>query len=259
MGYEKIIYNIILSFQCLLGQVGINTTDPQEALHLAGSSGTIRVESLNSINNDHNGGEVINTPTDYIDTYPLYVDQHGDFTLELKTYLNTQATDALDDTLLPTSTVTVTSNTFLGTVNTELKTYTITLSRPAFLEAKYNISHDIYKDNTYAPISDTIARSVTNWIEVSPDPDPNDGESARRYGICARTYTSGSTNSVSGPFYNGHTTYIKFEPTGPTVYTIKLMGETSSWARGGPWSPYESEPTYVEFATDNDLLFFRFH
>jgi len=256
---KKLFIILFLSFQCLFGQVGINTTNPQEKLHLAGSSGTIRVESLNAINNDYNGGEIVNTPTDYIDTYPLYVDQNGDFTLELKTYINTEATDALDDTTLPTNSVTVTSSTHKGTVNTEIKTYTITLSRPAFLEAKFNISHDIYKNNTYEIISDALARSVSNWIEVSPDPDPSDGVSDRKYGHCSRTYTSGSLNSITGPFYNGHTTYIKFEPVGTTVYTIKLMGEASSWAKGGPWDPYDSEPTYVEFATDSDFLFFRFH
>lgn len=253
----------LLSITTVMGQVGINTTNPQEKLHIAGATGTLRVESLNSVNNAYNGGDWDNDGDMSNNTYPLYVDSNGDFTLELQTYLNTEASDALNDTELPTNSVTVTDNTLRGYNSTTIKTYTITLDRPTLLEIKFNISHHIYENNTYTPISDTLSRQVANWIEVTPDPDPNDGVSKRTYGICARTYTSGSVNSVTGPFYLGHTAYIKFEPTGSTQYTLKIMGSASSSFKaplpGNPWNLYDSEWTYVEFATDYDFLFFRLY
>lgn len=246
-----------------IGQVGINTTNPQEKLHLAGSTGAMRVESLSHANNPYNGGDTDNDGDMSNNTYPLYVDSNGDFTLQLQTYLNSGATDALNDIELPTNSVTVTDNTYRGSEETVIKYYTFTLDRPTLLEVKFNISHHIYKNNSYTPIHDTLARKVVNWIEVSPDPDPNDGVSDRTYGISARTYTSGSTNSVTGPFYIGHTAYIKFEPTVSTEYTLKVMGMASSFFRtpnqGDPWNLYASEPTYVEFATDYDFLFFRLY
>ncbi len=255
MGRFFFIFLLILT--PLSAQVGINTTNPQEALHIATPTGSIMVESLNAVNNTNNGGDSDNDGDMTNNTYPLYVDHNGDLTLKLETYLNTGAIDALDDTILPTNAATVTDSTFKGQTTTIIKTYTITIDRPTILEAKFNISHHIYKNNLYEKISDTLARQVANWIEVSPDPDASDGISDRKYGLTGRTYSSGSGNSVTGPFYNGHTTYIRFDATSPTVYTIKLIGLAESW--NSSYGAYDSEPTYVEFATDNDFLFFRLH
>jgi len=38
------------------GQVGINTTNPQQDLHVAGNNSTIRIDGLNSTNNPNNNG-----------------------------------------------------------------------------------------------------------------------------------------------------------------------------------------------------------
>ena len=54
-------------------QVGINTTNPQEELHIAGSTSTIRVEGLNSPNDVNNLGVGSTTP--------VYVNTNGDLVL----------------------------------------------------------------------------------------------------------------------------------------------------------------------------------
>jgi hypothetical protein len=231
-------------------QVGINTVNPMEALHIAGAQGTIRVESLNNLNNPHNGGAP--------NTYPLYVDGNGDFTLELHVLENSGGTDAFDDTTLTTNMVAIGNNDMDGKETTIIKSFTFTLDQPTLLQVKYNISHHIYYDNTYTPLSDGLARRVTNYIKVTPDPDPNDNIADRAYGPSGKSYTSASLNSVTGPYFNGNTVYIKFEPSigVPTEYVLDIMGMISSNIRGSN-SGNISQAAYVEFATDNDFLFFK--
>jgi hypothetical protein len=248
---------LLFSFQSLFGQVGINTTDPQETLHLAGTTGTIRVESLNYVNNSNNGGDVNNDGDMTDDTFPLYVDENGDLTLELQVLTNSEAEDEFDDTTLPTSSVELPGNDNDGKVTTIIKSYTVTFNRPTLLEIKYNLSHKIYYDDSYTIIDDLLARRVTNYISVSPDPDTTDGISNRKYGICTKAHTSGSTNSVPGPFFNGSTVYIKILQAG--TYTIDFVGEVSSSKKWQGASGPNSLSTYVEFAIDSDFLFIRLY
>jgi len=259
---KVLIFIFFISFSTIYGQVGINTTNPQEALHIGGTTGTIRVESLSASYNDYNGGDVNNNGNMSDDKYPLYVDEYGDLTLKLEVLDNSQAGDAFDDTLLPSSSVQLPVNDGDGKVATTIKSYTVTFNRPTLLEIKYNISHKIYFDSSapYPIIDDLLARRVTNYITVTPDPDLTDNLPNRKYGPCTKSYTSGSTNSVSGPFFNGSTVYIKIlEATAetPITYTINFVGEVSSNKKWG--FIQESLSTYVEFAIDNDFLFFRIH
>lgn len=60
-------------------QVGIGTTTPQQDLHVAGSTSTIRIEGLDAINNPlNNGTELI----------PVYVTNRGNFTLQKPSYIS---------------------------------------------------------------------------------------------------------------------------------------------------------------------------
>ena len=238
-----------------LGQVGINTTDPQEKLHIAGTTGTMRVESLSHIN-PFNGGDVDNDGDMDDNTVPLYVDENGDFTLELQVLENSGSEDYIIPVL--NQTVTLTASNTSGCVDKLIETYVFPpISRPTLLQVKYNISHKIFLDNQQASLADGLARRVDNFIRVTPDPDPTDGILDREYGPSSRTYTSASANSAQGPFFNGHTTYIKLLPpeNSTETYTLEIWGRVCSNlnSSGG------SLQTKVFFTNDTDFLFLKLH
>lgn len=230
------------------GQVGINTTNPQQALHIAGATGTLRVESLNSVNNSFNGGDV-NRDLDLTnDTFPLYIDENGNFTLELKTIEGSEELDAFDDGALPTTTATLTTGDLDGEVSVNIKTYSITATRASILEVKYALSYEVYLNALLTPISDNLSRRIQTHILVTGQ--------TREYGSGAKCYTSGSASSVTGTFYNSSTTYIPIPAAG--TYDITFVGTVSSDVKsGGPGTT--SKETYVKFATANDFVFMRLY
>ncbi len=237
-------------------QVGINTSDPQEKLHIAGTTGTLRVESLNAANNPFNSGDTDGNGNMDDNTVPLYVDEHGDFKLQLEVLENSGA----EDYLIPyvNQTLTLSTNNTSGCIDKLIETYVFPpISRPTLLQVKYNISHKIYLDNQNNSLADGLARRVDNFIRITPDPDPTDGITDREYGPSSRTYTSASANSVQGPFFNGHTTYVRLIPAPNTTenYTLELWGRVCSDlnSSGG------SLQTRVFFTYDADFLFLKLH
>lgn len=229
----------LLFFQNNYSQVGIGTTDPQQKLHIASSTGTLRVESLNTTNNSYNGGGT--------ETYPLYVDKNGDFILLFKPLINSEDIDAFNDAILPNSSVILLSTDIDGIESTVIDTYTITVNRPSVLELKYNISYDVYLNAFKTKITDGLARRIETYITVTGQ--------TRKYGPTSKCYTSSSVNSVAGTFYNSCTTYITLPAAG--TYDIKFNGAVSSDINAGFGNI--SESTYVEFATGQDFVFARLH
>ncbi len=242
------IFVWIVCTYSISAQVGINTTNPQQALHLAGSTGTLRIESLNSANNNFNGGDV-NGDTDLTnDTFPLYVDENGDFTLELVTLFGSEEFDAFDDTSLPNSSVYLDPNDANGIEGTTITSYDITVNRATLLEIRYSVSFDVYKDMANNPITDNLARRIVNLIAVSG--------TTRLYGRSSKCFTNTSTLGVPGTMYNSATTYVSLPSAG--TYTISLRGSVGSNIKGGGGGSVSKE-TFVEFATGNDFLFIRMH
>ena len=228
--------------------VGINTTVPEQALHIAGTSGTLRVEGLNAANNVQNGGDVNGDLDLTNDTFPLYVDENGDFTLELQTIAASDDGDAFEDSSLPTSSVSLDASDVDGEVTTLIKTITITIKRPVILEVKYGISFNIYESVSKTPISDELARRVENYVTVTGD--------SRKYGPTSKSYTSRSTTTQTGDIYNSNSVYIKLPSAG--TYDINFMGLVGSNLSSDSTTT-TSIATYVEFATGNDFLFMRLH
>ncbi|MEP2937051.1 MAG: hypothetical protein ABJM06_01585 [Gilvibacter sp.] len=231
-----------------LAQVGINTDNPRQALHIAGTTGTLRVESLNAANNIHNGGDVNGDLDLTNDTFPLYVDENGEFTLELQVINPSDDIDAFDDSALPTSTLYLSPTDADGEVTSILKTFTITVNREAILEVKYGISFDVYGGPLKTNITDLLARRIQNHITVTGD--------TRIYGASSKSYTSGSTASQVGNLFNAYSTYIKLPAAG--TYDINFIGMVSSNVTSDITST-TSISTYVEFATGRDFLFMRLH
>lgn len=228
--------------------VGFNTTSPQQALHLATANGTIRIEGLNDVNNSYNGGDVNGDTNLDNDLFPLYVDNEGSFSLELKVINISEELDELNDTALPNSSVVLPSNDTDGTISTEIISYPITVTQGGILEVKYNLSSTVYLDNAKTIITDNLARRVQTHLTITGQ--------TRKYGPATKIYSSGSTNSVPGLLYTNCTAYISLPAAG--TYDLKLIGVISSDIKG-TGAGTTSLDTYVEFATGNDSLFIKLY
>lgn len=238
----KMNYLLIVAFFCLpfYGQtgVGVNQTNPQQALHLGSPTGTVRVDGLNSTNNSYNGGAG--------KTYPLYVDSNGDMTLQLATFQNSDGTDALtSSTPLITTNLTMLAGVGSSTQNIVILPYTITVNRPATLEIKYNISFNVYSNPALVKIKDLKARRISTFYTV-------DG-AARRYGQASKCYYNNNQdillpNAAEGTMYNSSTTYI---PLTAGTHTIRFYGELNSGSN--------PQATHIVFAPDNDSVFMRLY
>ena len=231
---------VFLIFHYNFAQVGIGTTNPQQKLHIASPTGTLRVESLNSVNNPYNGGGTIN--------YPLYVDETGDFSLVFTPIINSEDLDAFNDAILPNSSVSLSTNDADGINSTVIDTRDITVYRPSILELKYSISYDVYLDALNTKITDGLARRIETYITVIGQ--------TRKYGPTSKVYTSSSVNSVAGTFYNSCTTYITLPTAG--TFTIEFNGAVSSDINSGNGGTI-SRSTYVEFVVGDDFLFAKLH
>lgn len=218
--------------------VGIGTTNPQQKLHLASPTGTVRVDGLSSSNNPYNGGAG--------KTYPLYVNSNGDMTLQLATFQNSDGSDALtSSTPLITTNLTMTSGVGSSTQSIVILPYTITVNRPAVLEIKYNISFDVYGTAALVKIKDIKARRISTFYTVDGLP--------RRYGQASKCYYNfnqdiASPNAAAGTMYNSSTTYI---PLAAGTHTIRFYGELNSGSH--------PQNTHVVFAPDNDSVFMRLY
>ena len=226
--------------------IGIDTSLPQQALHIGSTNGSIMIEGLNHVNNSFNGGDA-NSDFDLSnDLYPLYVDNNGQLTLDEKVYNISEEFDELDDSAITTNSVLLNSSDSDGLETTQITTYSITVSRETIIEVKYNISFDIYYDNSYTIISDNLARRVFTYITVTGD--------TQEYGRSSRAYTSDSTSSTGSGLYTNGSTYIILP--NPGTYDIILNGGVSSEIKGGGGGS-TSQNTYVEFATANDSMYLK--
>lgn len=224
---------------CQVQGVGINEDNPQQALHLGSSNGTIRIDGLNSSNSIYNGGGT--------ETYPLYVDGNGNLTLEFKPLYNSNGSDALDHAFLPGSTVTLLAGDTDGIQVGELFNFTIAVNRASILEVKYNVSMDVFLNPGETVISDRRARRINTYFQVNG--------MGRKYGHAGKCYTGGTTDSETGKLFNTSTSYISLPAAGS--YVIRFYGEVSSGITGN--TANTGLATCVKFARGNDSLLFRLH
>ena len=151
----------------LRSQVGVNTTAPQEELHVAGATSTIRVEGLNQTNNAANLGTQENSR--------VYVDTDGDLVLA------TEPTD-FDLVFNPHNYLDDALNTSNSGGNQVIQSgsgggylpvgqprvpgsATFTLDRNAIVEINYSLSYEIYNNNS-SIIGDSHARTVQFYCNL---------------------------------------------------------------------------------------------
>ena len=232
------LFLTISSFAQVSG-VGIGTTNPQQTVHLGSPTSTVRVESFNQTNSIYNGG-----PTS---SYPLYVDDLGNLTLEFKPLYNSEASDALDHNVLPGSVVTLVAGDNDGIQTSELFNFTIAVNRASILEVKYNVSIAAFTNLAETKITDRIARRINTYFQVNGV--------GRKYGHAAKCYTGGTSDGIAESLFNTSTTYISLPSSGS--YVIRFYGEISSGITDN--IPNTGVATCVKFARGKDTLLFRLH
>lgn len=240
----KKVLVIISIFSSLftLAQVGVNTTNPQEEVHVSGTNSTIRVEGLNAVNNPLNLGVNENTR--------VYANSNGDLVLSpaptnIEVLFNpaNYLSDPLDnggaDSNVVGQTGTGAGYSYAGWPRqTGAGLSTFTLTRPAIVEINYAITYDL--DKAGGPIDDYHARTAQFFTYlrvggpagaiVSTDYDGvaiNFGGTPGALGYSGNFYTNGSAIGASGleaynkKFYACGHDYVKL---GPGTYCPMFRG-----------------------------------
>lgn len=243
-------YIVILFFAFLSAQaqnVGVNTTNPQQTLHLGSNTGTIRVDGLNSTNNDFNGGVTGQS-------YPVYVDCNGDLTLKVSAFQNSDGSDAYT-TAGVNGTVAITAlQANDGYETVEITSYTFTVARNTTLEIKYSLSIEVFQDNLLTIIKDPYARNITNFFTLDT---PVLAPTTRRYAPSSKCYFNRNDagtaplalpDAATGYIYNSGTTYV---PLTTGTHTLRFYGTVCSGTN--------NQNTFVRFAGGPDSIFLRLY
>lgn len=169
----RVLFLGILITQSLIGQVGINTTNPQQTLHVADATANARLEGLNTANNNDNLGAQSTTR--------VYIDADGDLVLggaAEKVEILVDTENYLADVEDPTSLVNQTGNAFgyeIAGNPIDFTNHQFTLTKNAIVEVNYSVSFSLYKTSgTSGRIDDRHARIVQTGLYFRQVTDPTD-------------------------------------------------------------------------------------
>lgn len=218
-------------------QVGIGTNNPQETLHIAGTTSTIRIEGLDALNNPQNLGSSELTP--------VYVDYKGNLTLTKPTYtVNGNGYDlplefkAFSSDFVPNNPLglpapfdrygTVINSDVSNTENSDIiTTQTIEVTNQAMIEVKYSMS--LYFSSTdlasppMTPIIDSksIAVQVYYCVDINSD-GLSSAELAIKYGSKGQYYASTTGGTRGYPYMNSQG-YMNLPEGNHTIYFFGVV------------------------------------
>jgi hypothetical protein len=210
----KVNYNIMKNTitLCLLtmvtmvsgwAQVGIGTTNPQEALHIAGSDATIRLEGLDNTNNTLNKGGT--------SMYNVMVDANGKLSLgeqpgQLSSESNMSSPVAVQTT----------PNSDLN--STELYSRSFTLTQRAMVVVTYYISLDFKSYDGSGCIMDGRAKIAHNYWYLG---DGTTADTTKTYGMTSTAYSNSDCDTATGYVYNSRSVTIPLEAG---TYSVHFNG-----------------------------------
>jgi hypothetical protein len=243
-----------------LGQVGVGTVNPQQALHIAGQNSTIRIESLNSINSDLNDG---------IKLAPAYVDGDGDISLFASGNSGTSSINFLysDPNFIPDDphghgsgfeTGSVINNGIepadpvepYQIVEDILETVTFNSPKQALLEVRYGVTtyvagSDLMLDpSTWLQPVEGEAIQIKIYFYMDFLSDGLGEELTEYYGLNGVYYESLQGGLAGYPYINGQG-YMEIPPGDHTIYFV------------GSVKDYKPNFTSVGFGGDMDYLKIR--
>ncbi len=157
----------------MVGQVGINTTSPQQTLHMEGATSKALIDGLNATNNTNNLGAGSSTRV-YVNADGDLV--LGDYTETIEMLVNSE--NYLDDVEDPTSLINQTGTAFgydPAGVPTNFPAESFTLTKNAIVEVNYSLSWSVYKTSgANGRIDDTHARVIQTGLYFRQVTDPGD-------------------------------------------------------------------------------------
>lgn len=184
-------------------QVGIGTTNPQEALHIAGSGSTIRVDGLNSVNNPENLGGT--------SMYNVLVDQDGALALG-----NMSGEISSDSNIAIPVVVQTTANSGLN--SGELYKRNFTLTQRALVVITYYVALDFQSYDGTTKIDDGRAKIAHNYFYLG---DGTTADTSKSYGMTSVVYSNVNCDTATGLVYNSRSMTIALDPG---TYSVHLQG-----------------------------------
>jgi len=218
----------------LFSQVGIGTMSPTEELHIGGVNSTIRIESLNAVNNINNDG---------IKLAPVFVDGNGDLTLTPPNGTGGEPLNFLLDIpnfipdnplLLPFDSGVVINNNAIGETSVEgfIHSVTFTVPQTAVVEVKYGVTIVITNVDMTIPalayITDNESRTIETFFCFDINNDGLDvTEKAKQYGQKAQFYTSNWGGSLGYPYMNSQG-YATLPPGTHSIHFFGVVNDAAT-------------------------------
>ena len=157
---------LLIPFFAGSAQVGINTTNPQQEVHLAGPTRNVRIEGLDSINNVNNFGADQTTRVFANADGDLILGSMGDdFEILVDTHNYLEDGEGASDKVIQTGTDL--GYWAAGTPRITNASFTIPVGKIAIVEVNYSVSWSIYEigNNDFRKrISDQRARIIQTGI-----------------------------------------------------------------------------------------------
>ena len=254
---KKLIYfTLILFFNITLAQVGIGTVDPQQDLHVAGTTSTIRIESQNIINEPilNDGSELA----------PVFATPEGDLTVYPPGYTTGGPVGDLEplnflisfENFIPNGPYgdgTVVENSELITDSTPHQLVSVPFSSPqaALIEVRYvmtvDLSDEFLPASAASVFSDISARTIHTYFYIDLNNDGLDAtELSKVYGLHGEAYASFSQGSVGYAFIHG----VGYGSIPAGNHSLVFFGETADG---------NNLATYVGFGGSSDYLKIRIY
>ena len=184
-------------------QVGIGTTTPQETLHIAGNTSTIRIDGLNSVNDAQNlGGS---------NKYNLLVDGNGTLSLG-------NLSGEVSSTSELSTPVVVQTTADSGLNSSELYKKNFTLTQKAMVVITYYVALDFASYDGTAKLDDGRAKVAHNYFYLG---DGTTADTSTAYGMTSVVYSNVNCDTATGYIYNSRSMMIALEPG---TYSVHLQG-----------------------------------